>query len=199
MSSHHSAFRSILTHVKQGDRVLDLGCGNGDLLRALIQQKNVSGYGIEINFDSILSCIEKGIPVFQGNLDDGLSGIQDQSYDVVILSLTLQQVQKPFFLLTEMIRVGKKAIVMFPNFGYWKIRMQLLLTGQSPVTQSLPYRWHDTPNIRVITIHDFKELCQSEKIKIIEETPLFSNSLLSMAGPTFSNLFSEMGLFVISQ
>lgn len=179
-------YKRIIDSIDPQAKVLDLGCGDGALLLALREQKQVTCYGIEIDFENILACVKKGLSVYQGNIDEGLSEFSDHSYDYVILSHTLQQIHKPLFVLSEMLRVGKKAIVSFPNFGYWKVRVQLALTGFTPKTTSLPYEWYDTPNIRVLTIHDFKTLCYKEGIQVYD---------LAYS----SNLFSEKGVFLLEK
>lgn len=178
-------------------KVLDLGCGEGTLLNALIQKKEIQGYGIEIDHEKVTSCVKKGLSVFQGNLDEGLSGFSEQFYDVVILSLTLQQVRDPKLVLREMLRIGKKAIITFPNFAHLSCRLQLL-RGRIPQSRELPYSWHDTPNIRVISIHAFKQLCEENQITILKEIPLFKPTLFNtLFSPIFPNLCCEKGMFVI--
>jgi methionine biosynthesis protein MetW len=189
----------ILRYIKPGSRVLDLGCGDGELLAYLKQHKNTDGYGIDINFDHILSCIKKGISAYQGNLDEGLSGIPDQSFDYVILTHTLQEIHRPEFLFSELLRVGHKAIVTFPNFGHWSIRWQLLIKGQAPITPDLPYKWYNTPNIRVLTIDNFKAFCAEKNIKIVEEIPLYRSALANRFLKPVSNLLSAKGMFIITK
>lgn len=162
----------IVSHVPPRARVLDLGCGNGELLLRLKDEKQVLGRGVDINDTAVDSCIARGISVFQGNLDEGLKDYANGAYDYVILSQTLQEVTQPLFVLEEMLRVGKKAIVSFPNFGFIQNRLQFLFQGRMPVNKRLPYSWHDTPNIHLCTCRDFRELCQSQKINIIKEIAL---------------------------
>ncbi len=188
----------IIHRIEPGSRVLDLGCGTGDLLERLKKERQTKGYGIDIEFDNILACIKKGISAYQGNLDEGLSGIPDQSYDYVILTHTLQEIHRPEFVLSELLRVGKKAIVTFPNFGYWQIRWQLVKTGQAPITSDLPYSWYNTPNIRILTINNFKAFCKEKHIKIVEEISLVKSPLPSFITKPFSNLLSAKGMFIIS-
>ncbi len=182
--------KKIKSHIKQGSRVLDLGCGTGCLLQALTQDKNITGYGIELNFDSVVSCVEKGLSVYHGNLDDGLTGFNDNSYDTVILIQTLQQVQKPLYVLSEMLRVGKRAIITFPNFAHYSVRLSLIL-GHIPKTKELPYHWYNTPNIRVSSINGFRELCQNEGYHIVKEDNSTPKGI--------SNLFSSKGFFIIEK
>lgn len=188
----------IIDLIEPNTKVLDLGCGNGELLEKLIHIKSVKGYGIEIDHAQIIECVKKNVPVFQENIDYGLREFSDQSFDYVILSQTLQEVQKPLFVLSEMLRVGKKAIIAFPNFAYWKIRLQVL-KGKAPKTDSLPFDWHDTPNIRIVTIHDFRMLCKKNKLKIIKEIPLFHHAIWNLCSLNFSNFFAEQGVFVLEK
>ena len=186
--------------IEPGAKVLDLGCGDGALLEYLFTKHEAKGSGIEIDFDKVIDCVKRGISVFQGNLDEGLKEYQTQSFDVVILSQTLQQVQKPLFVISEMLRVGKKGIVTFPNFGHWEIRRQLLLSGKAPSTSNLPYEWYNSPNIRVLTIKDFKIACQKENITILKEIPLYKNILSRfLFGSKYSNLMADNGLFLIKK
>ncbi len=189
----------ILNQIAPGAKVLDLGCGQGDLLALLKQNRQTTGYGIEIDPNNIQSCIAKGISVYQGNIDEGLSGIPDQSYDVVILSYTLQEIHKPAFVISEMLRVGKQAIITFPNFGHWSLRAQVFFKGQTPVSKTLPFSWFDTPNIRVITIADFRHFCHQHDIHIVSEVPLFGSPLWRCLPLACSNLLSEKGMFIISK
>lgn len=199
MSTNDKIIKHMLRHIPHHAKVLDLGCGNGELLAQLKRLRQVQGYGIEINFDNVLACIQKGISVYQGDLDEGLSGIPDDSYDVVILSLTLQEIMKPAFLITEIMRVGKTAIITFPNFGHWALRYQLLVHGKTPVTKSLPFSWHNTPNLRMLTCEDFKDLCRELKLKIIESYPISNSKWAKLFPKSWSNLMAEKGMFVIEK
>lgn len=167
-------FQEIAQLIPSGSRVLDLGCADGDLLEFLFRTKQVKGMGVDIDEKMVLQCVARGISVFQGNLDEGLRDYQTASYDYVILSRTLQVVHKPVLILKEMARVGKHAIVTFPNFGYLPIRLQLLLKGQMPVSPSLPFQWYDTPNIHLCTKKDFRNLCKLLGIRILEEINLWN-------------------------
>jgi methionine biosynthesis protein MetW len=192
-------FRKIITLVAPGSRVLDLGCGDGQLLELLAKTKQVQGYGIEIDSEAVAACVRHGISVFQGNIDAGLAGISDRTYDYVILSQTLQQVRKPQYVLSEMLRVGRRAIVTFPNFANWKSRLQILF-GKAPSTRSLPYQWYDTPNIRVITIADFKAMCAKEGIRIAAEIPVFHHPLfLGRVPRRWGNLIADEAIFLLEK
>lgn len=161
--------------VMPNSQVLDLGCGEGTLLRYLRKHKNVRGYGLEINPDKITACISNGINVIEQNLDDGLSNFTDQSIDTVVMTQALQAVKRPDLLLDEMLRIGKEAIVTFPNFGYWRTRLYLMVKGRMPMSETLPYNWYDTPNIHMCTFRDFELLCHEKGIKIRNKTVVDDN------------------------
>ncbi len=155
--------------IQTGSRILDLGCGDGALLRHLMDHHQVEGYGLELDDDRVLSSLENGISVIQSDLDHGLSDyFDDDSFDYVIMSLTLQAMNYPDHLLEEMLRVGRQGIITFPNFGHWHNRLQLLLRGRMPVTRALPNAWYNTPNIHLCTVNDFERLCEQKGIRILE-------------------------------
>lgn len=162
----------IASWISPGARVLDLGCGNGDLLYYLKKQKQVHGTGIELSETKTARCIARGLTVLQGDFLEEVNDYPDLSFDFVILSQTLQQVMEPKKLITELLRVGRRVIVSFPNFGHWRVRMQVLFTGHAPVTAQLPHEWYDTPNIRVITINDFKRFLRMTGIRIAREVAI---------------------------
>ncbi|BCO10846.1 methionine biosynthesis protein MetW [Desulfolithobacter dissulfuricans] len=162
----------IASWIEPGSRVLDLGCGSGDLLLHLQQTKQVRGTGIEQNEEKVSRCIEKGLSVLQGDFRDEVHDYPESSFDVVILSQTLQQVMDPKNLIRELLRIGDRVIVSFPNFGYYRSRLQLLFKGQAPVTDQLPYEWYDTPNIRVITIRDFKRFLRVVGVRLAREVAI---------------------------
>ncbi len=162
-------YLTILNLVETGARVLDLGCGNGTLLQLLRERRNITGYGVDIADDCIMECIAKGLSVFHGNLDDGLRDFEDQSFDYVILNQTLPVVKRPAYVIEEMLRVGRKGIVSFPNFAYWRVRLRLLLTGTMPVDEIIPHQWYDTPNIHHLTIKDFVLFCKRFNIAVLDE------------------------------
>ena len=151
--------RFIADLVPQGARVLDLGCGDGALLARLREERGAEVRGVEIDLDNVARCIERDVPVYQGDLDEGLADVPDDRFDVVILSQTLQVVKRPRLVLTEMLRVGRRSVVSFPNFGHWKVRAHLALRGRMPVSDAIPYSWYDTPNIHHTTIADFRDFC----------------------------------------
>jgi methionine biosynthesis protein MetW len=185
----------IMEWIEKGASVLDLGCGDGKLLSRLIEEKQVRAQGIEISEEAIHHCIAKGLSVFQEDIDSGLAAYADNSFDYVILNQTFQQVKKPDFVLKEALRVGKKVIVGFPNFVYYKARFQLFFDGKVPVTPSLPYEWYDTPNLHFLSIADFKEYCKKRGFRIEREAFIGKNSRVRF----FPNLFAETGLFLLSK
>ena len=152
-------FAVIAGWIRPNARILDLGCGDGTLLRYLSEQRQTSGYGVEIENAGVLACVKSGVNVIQGDIERGLSGFADGSFDYVVLSQTLQAVKNSEYVVREMLRVGREGIVAFPNFGYWRNRWQILL-GNMPVSDNLPYRWYDTPNIHLCTLTDFEDFCK---------------------------------------
>jgi len=164
-------FRAIARWVEPGASVLDLGCGDGALLALLVNELDVRGYGIEINDAGVLACAQKGVNVIQQNLEDGLRLFEDDSFDFAVLSQTLQTIHQTASILRETVRVARQCIVSFPNFGYWPHRLSVL-NGHMPVSKALPYQWHNTPNVRVLTIADFEALASEVGIRIRERVVL---------------------------
>ena len=171
ISIDRADFAAIAQWVKPGARVLDLGCGDGSLFKYLRRERDITGYGVEIDDANVLACVNNGINVIQRNLERGLADIEDRSFDYVILSQTLQAMKNGERLIREMLRVGLEGIVTFPNFGYWRNRVQVL-RGRMPVSENLPYEWFDTPNIHLCTINDFERFCDKRSIRIIERKVL---------------------------
>lgn len=170
-ASERRDFAAIARWVAPNAKVLDLGCGDGALLGYLRDTLNVRGYGVEKADANVLACVKNGVNVIQMDLEAGLSGFEARSFDVVILSQTLQAMHNTERIVLEMLRVGKEVIVTFPNFGYWKHRLQIV-TGNMPVSSSLPYQWYDTPNIHMCTIHDFDAFCRNHNIRVFERLVL---------------------------
>src|SRR3989304_8764798 len=166
----------IMEWISEGSTVLDLGCGDGELLSRLIEEKNVRAQGIEVSDEAIHRCVARGLSVFQEDIDSGLAAYGDKSFDNVILNQTFQQVKKPDLVLREALRVGKKVIVGFPNFCYIMARVQIFFRGRVPVTPSLPYEWYDTPNLHFLSIADFKEYCKKRGLRIEREAFIGKNS-----------------------
>ncbi|MFZ2542378.1 MAG: methionine biosynthesis protein MetW [Gallionella sp.] len=160
-------FAAIAAWIPNGATVLDLGCGDGSLLRYLKETREVSGYGVEISDLDIVSCISNGVNVIQNDLESGLSDFEDNSFDYVLLSQTLQATRHTEALIQEMLRVGREGIVSFPNFGYWKNRLNVLL-GNMPVSRELPYQWYDTPNVHLCTLQDFESFCSDHRVAVLE-------------------------------
>lgn len=181
-------FAAIAAWIPQGASVLDLGCGDGSLLQYLKRERGVRGYGVEISDAGIVACIQNGVNVIQNDLDSGLKDFESGSFDYVILSQTLQATRHTAPLMQEILRVGREGIVSFPNFGYWKARLNVL-RGHMPVSEELPYQWYDTPNVHLCTLHDFENFCASHQVQILErrvmtggdEIVLLPNLLGSMA------------------
>ncbi len=164
-------FAAIAAWVKSGARVLDLGCGDGSLLRFLREQRGISGYGVEIDDRNVLACVKNGINVIQRDLEAGLSVFESESFDFVILSQTLQAMKNTETIVREMLRVGREGIATFPNFGYWRHRLQVVM-GRMPVSPDLPYQWFDTPNVHLCTIDDFEMFCHQHGVHILERVVL---------------------------
>lgn len=171
ISIDRADFAAIAQWVKPAARVLDLGCGDGALFKYLKRERDISGYGVEIDDANVLACVKNGVNVVQRNLEGGLREFEDQSFDYVILSQTLQAMRNGERLIREMLRVGREGIVTFPNFGYWNNRAQVL-RGRMPVSESLPHQWFDTPNIHLCTLHDFERFCDERRIRILERKVL---------------------------
>lgn len=186
--------------IEKGSKVLDLGCGEGDLLKMLVEQKNCTGVGIEINQQNAISAIEKGLSIIQGDIDEGLKDFADNEYDYVILNQTLQSTEKPDFVIEEMLRVGKKVVVSFPNFAYWRVRFYLFFNGKMPKSNMLPFEWYDTPNIHLLTVNDFFEFCKKRDIKITNSIYMNRAKVIkNFFKKTMTNLFTEEAIFVITR
>ncbi len=188
-----SDFATIAAWIRPESSVLDLGCGDGSLLRYLKDRFNVRGYGVEIDARNLLACMENGINVIQSDLESGLSGFEDESFDYVILSQTLQAMRNTENIIQEILRVGKEGIVSFPNFGYWKNRLQVA-AGHMPVSPSLPYQWYDTPNIHLCTLQDFEQLCYRHQVHILERRVMNNDRQITF----FPNLFGMLAFYRFS-
>jgi methionine biosynthesis protein MetW len=171
ISIDRADFAAIAQWVKPSARVLDLGCGDGSLFKYLKRERDITGYGVEIDDDNVLACVKNGVNVVQRNLERRLREFEDQSFDYVILSQTLQAMRNGERIIHEMLRVGRAGILTFPNFGYWRNRTQVL-RGRMPLSDTLPYQWFDTPNIHLCTIEDFERFCGERQIRIIERKVL---------------------------
>ena len=191
----------IASWIDPGSRVLDLGCGNGELLAWLTVHKKVSGVGIELDEEKAASCIANGLSVLQGDFNDEVDDYPDKRFDYVILSQTLQQVYEPARLLYSLSRIGRRFIVSFPNFSHLSIRLQLLLKGMAPKSEELPYNWYDTPNIRVITLKDFRNFARDVGYRIVEETAIKTDHHANYGRvvKSLSNLRATYGIFMIEK
>ncbi|MGQ9368442.1 methionine biosynthesis protein MetW [Azospirillum sp. A39] len=190
--------RMIADLVAPGSRVLDVGCGDGALLNFLSRAKGVDGRGIELSMDGVRRCVSQGLSVIQGDAETDLKDYPAGAFDYVILSQTLQAMREPRAVLEHMVRIGRRAIVSFPNFGYWRIRLQLLVTGRMPVTQRLGYEWWETPNIHFCTIADFVELCRVMGIRIEQSYILNHVDRVTGRGHGgLTNLLGEQGVFLL--
>ena len=181
--------------IKHNARVLDLGCGDGALLANLQKKQNVSGYGIEIDEENIISCLKNGVNVIQTDLDAGLSQFDNNTFDYVIMTQTLQAIYYPEKLLTEMTRVGKEAIVTFPNMAHWKCRIQMALGGHMPKSKTLPYEWHNTPNIHLCSLDDFENLCAEKNIEILKRTTVDHAHQINLGMSILPNLLGEVAIY----
>ena len=186
--------KAILEWIHEGASVLDLGCGDGELLALLVRERHVKAQGIEIDEQAIYQCVAQGLSVFHEDIDHGLSDYADQSFDYVILNQSFQQVKKPDIVLREALRVGREVIVGFPNFAHYQARLQIFFRGRTPVTPSLPYEWHDTPNLHFLSVSDFIGYCHQRNIKI--ERAAFAGKKRRIR--MLPNLFGLTGIFLIS-
>jgi len=191
----------ISEEIKNGERVLDLGCGSGELLSHLIKNKNVRGHGIDISDEMIIKCIEKGLSVIQLDIDNLPLDFPTKSFDTVILNQTIQQIFNSKEIIMEMLRIGKKGILGFPNFGTFSIRTKFLFSGRMPVSKELPYRWYDTPNIHLLTIKDFKIFCKENNIYIKKEIYLKRKICSDKYKKIkfFPNIRAELAVFIITK
>jgi len=181
--------------IEPGSRVLDLGCGEGDLIYFLAKEKAAKVQGIELSEEAIYKCVEKGLSVFHSDIDSGLMDYPDRSFDYVILNQSLQEVKRVDYVIKEAMRVGKKVIVGFPNFAHVAARLRLFFSGKAPVTLSLPYHWYDTPNLHFLSTSDFKDYCNEKHIEILNVFYLGKKKLIRF----WPNLFAQNALFVINK
>lgn len=191
--------RLIADLVPEGARVLDVGCGEGDLLAALVKGKHIHGRGVEIDAHQVYTAIGKGLSVVQGDVEEDLAHYPDKAFDYVVSSSTLQAMQDPKGMLEHMVRIGRHAIVSVPNFGYWKNRLYLGVNGRMPVTKQLSYTWYETPNIHFCTLIDFVELCQAMGLTIEQRYFMRHDGKTGLIHGRgfFSNIFGELGVFVL--
>jgi methionine biosynthesis protein MetW len=193
-------FKIIANLLPHQSRVLDVGCGDGTLIKALINEKNIDARGIELGENNVKECISRGLSVIHGNAETELSQFPDKAFDFVILSQTLQAFYQPENVLEQLLRIGNRVIVSIPNFGYWQIRAKLLFSGKMPITNSLPYSWYDTPNLHMCSIKDFYQFCEKKKIKIDRIIGINGEKTSSIyrINLEMKNLLSEVGIFLVS-
>ena len=194
-------FKVIADLIEKDKRVLDVGCADGTLMKFLKDNKNINIRGLEISKDKVQKCIAKGLTVIEGNAEKDLSQFPDKSFDYVVLSQTLQAFLNPELVINELLRVGNKAIVTIPNFGYWKIRLHLLTKGTMPITKTLPDEWYNTPNLHMCTIKDFVHFIKSRNFRMFKSLALNNEdvSLINNSNLGIKNLFADLGIFLIEK
>lgn len=185
--------------VTPGSHVLDLGCGDGELLAHLRDNFAVRGYGVEIDADRITACVGRGINVIEQNLNVGLGNLRDASFDTVIMTQALQAVEQPDALLEDMLRVGREVIITFPNFAHWATRFYLTFKGMMPVSEALPYTWYNTPNIHLCTFNDFDALCRQKNIRVLDRIAVDGGQQGSVLARLFPNLFGEVAIYRLTR
>jgi methionine biosynthesis protein MetW len=187
----------LMSQIEPGSRVVDLGCGDGRLLARLRDEKQCSVLGVERDQDVFIAAIERGLPMIRADLNAGLVDVPDRSFDYAVLSQTLQQVSRPKHLLNEIFRIARRALVVVPNFGHWKVRLQVAWQGRAPVTDSLPYEWYESPNVHFLTMRDFRELAAQGNFRIVKELPIIGTRAVDRAWG--ANLRAHSALYVLER
>jgi methionine biosynthesis protein MetW len=187
----------IREHIQPGSRVLDLGCGDGRLLAMLRDDHACTVQGVELDRDHAVATISRGVPVIHADLDRGLPEFPDNSFDFAVLSSTLQQVRHPREVLQQMLRIARRALVVVPNFGHWRVRLQVVLHGRAPVTSELPYEWYNTPNLHFLSMHDFRDVAETLNVRILKELPIIGGRAVNRAWA--ANLRAASALYVIER
>lgn len=195
MSELRADLQIVADWITPHSRVLDLGCGDGTLLRYLQESHSVTGYGLEIDSEKIVRCIRKGVNVIQTDLDQGLSDFDAESFDYVVMTQALQVVRRPDLLLDEILRVGRIGIVTFPNFAFWRLRYYLAVLGRMPMSGALSYTWYETPNIHLCSIRDFEELCAQKGIRLLEREVLSHDLRRPVIAGVLPNLLAEIAIY----
>jgi methionine biosynthesis protein MetW len=185
--------------IKPHSRVLDLGCGDGELLAMLASDKQIDGLGLEIDEANINQCFARGLSVIEQDIDNGLTNFTDSSFDTVVLTQTLQAVMRPDLVLDEMLRVGKECIITFPNFGHWRCRLHVSVKGRMPVSKFMPYQWYDTPNTHFCTVRDFEILCAEKNIRVVHKAVINFNSKTTWIARRWPNLFGVTAIYHVTR
>jgi methionine biosynthesis protein MetW len=187
----------LMAQIPRGSRVVDLGCGDGRLLQRIREDHGCNVLGVEVDINQIVAAIARGIPVLKSDLDQGLQAIPDGAFDVAVLSQTLQQVHRPLALFDEIFRIARSALVVVPNFGHWRVRLQVALSGRAPVTDALPYEWFESPNVHFLTMLDFRDLAQRGNFRVVRELPVIGDRAVDRAW--LANLRAHSALFVLER
>lgn len=187
----------IMAQIESGSRVIDLGCGNGRLLHRLQTDHRCEVLGVELDLNEFGAALGLGLPIIRADLDAGLRDVPSGVFDVAVLSQTLQQIRRPLAVLEEMLRIARRALVVVPNFGYWEVRLQVLLRGRAPVTDSLPYEWYESPNVHFLTMLDFRDLASRGNFRIVKELPIIGNRAVNRAW--LANLRAHSALYVLER
>ena len=187
----------IAEHIERGSRVIDLGCGDAGLIEQLRDQHGCEVLGVELDEDAFVMAMERGVPVLQADLNEGLGELPSHTFDLAVLSQTLQQINRPRDLLDEIFRIARRAIVVVPNFGHWRIRLQVALQGRAPVTDFLPYEWYESPNVHFLSMKDFRDLAKQGNFRIVKELPIIGDRAVNRA--ILANLRAHNALYVLER